>query len=278
MKTTLLAALLLLSLNCQAYRSIFGQQSTEWYIWYSTCFFTQGKDTFYVEKDTLVNGLNYKKISSYKFYHVRALMREDTIAGKVWYKSISGPSDTNELLAFDFSLKQGDIFNMKGNLYPDAADSLKTVDTIFYINGLKHIQFKASKYRPDTPYYMIEGLGGTYSVFWKESDFCYTYGPVCAIKDGERIYGSCETVSINPLQKNNAALMFYPQPADNTLHLMVSEQITKIDFYDLTGKRLLSYQEPKAIIDVSGLPEGIYIALIRTATGDTYRQRISIQR
>ena len=72
------------------YQSIFGQTSTKWNTsfgnlgWYSY-------DTVYVEKDTVVDQTIYKKLMMASFgmgAFEGALIREDTISGKGWYKRI----------------------------------------------------------------------------------------------------------------------------------------------------------------------------------------------
>src|SRR6187402_2755146 len=73
--------------SAQPYQSIFGSTSTMWIIkWYNLDF--GGIDTIVIQKDTLAYGFIWKKIiltQPYGFFESGALLREDTLIGKVWY-------------------------------------------------------------------------------------------------------------------------------------------------------------------------------------------------
>lgn len=277
-----LSLLLLFSINSFAYRSIFGQNSTEWYIGYVTCFFTTDSDTFYIKKDTVVNGLQYKKTSNKKLghYHTNGLLREDTVSGKVWYKSLNEHSDSTEKLLFDFSLQKGDTFDMGGsNYFNPLQDSLKTVDTVYYKSGLKYIQFKPCPGKPDSPFLMIEGVGGTYSIFWKETYDCYyLYGMACSFKDGVTTYGNCAPANINFEAKTASSVNIYPNPADYKLYISDRhDQVLNIEIFDMQGHVLKQYSNPREKeMDISNLPPGVYMAIIVLKDGQKLNRKFII--
>ncbi|MCB0438551.1 MAG: leucine-rich repeat domain-containing protein [Mangrovimonas sp.] len=70
---------------------------------------------------------------------------------------------------------------------------------------------------------------------------------------------SLETVSI------------YPNPATTTINISSSQQISLIELYDLTGKRVLLKREAN-LIDVSTLSPGLYLMTIQTNTGQVTKK------
>ncbi len=301
MKTILLATLLLFSLNSSAYRSIFGKQSTEWIIHYEAIF-TSGFcfDTFYVEKDTIINGLSYKKIiervptrcfGGSNYYN--GAMREDTVAGKVWYRSLNYnpmyPDDTLDVLAFDFSLQKGDTFETVYTVTP-VPDSLKIVDTVYYKNGLKHIQFK--KRTSPFPIYqepltLIEGITGTYSPIWKDRrSGIGAFYLLCAYQDGIQMpysniwfNGACDNHGISVEHITKQAVGVAPIPAADFVQINTGEEfkIEKVTLYDMTGKaRPVTVDDDKKL-NVRNLPNGIYTLQLISTTGEYSWLKIMVQ-
>src|SRR6188508_979993 len=107
MRQFLLFTFLVMSglMSAQPCESIFGHTSTKWIIkWYNLDF--GGIDTIVVDKDTSAYGLTWKKIITTHpagFFESGALLREDTLIGKVWYRPLE-PGRDSTYLAFDFSL------------------------------------------------------------------------------------------------------------------------------------------------------------------------------
>src|SRR3546814_448815 len=101
--------------DAQSFESIFshGAGASEWVIiWGNTWGFRN--DTVYVEKDTLLNGYDYKKVRIKSNVARGGLLREDTNTGEVWFRDIALCADTIERLVFDFSLQEGDTFREIG--------------------------------------------------------------------------------------------------------------------------------------------------------------------
>ena len=173
------------------YQSFFGQHSTEWiFEWHNLDF--GGQDTVYVEKDTVVNSLEWKKIlvKSNQSGYSGGLLREDTTTGKVWYKGLEfygEPEDTSELLSFDFSLEVNDSFDIS-NMYEGSPPLYSKVISTYFTDGIKYIEFEDNLYSGFPfiePYVFIEGIGGIMGVLWKQ----YFGGLqaqylLCSYKDG----------------------------------------------------------------------------------------------
>lgn len=283
--------------NSYAYRSIFGQTSTEWIITYGSMLMTGETDTFFISKDTMVYGVLYKKVSSNNSFSYEGLLREDTVSGKVWYRTMSPNAiaglDTVEMLTFDFSLQKDDTFNMRNinyGTYFTFDDSLKKVDTVYYVNGLRYIQFKSlyplgGTYEPPI---MIEGIGSNWGVLWKEFNAFMNsdHYLVCSYKDGVqtsyvnvRYNGSCQ--SPTAIKENtNAAnrIEVYPQPANDFIYIKdAGDAIASLKMRNVQGRVYRKFTEdiPKRI-DVSDLPAGYYIAIIILEDGQKLTRKIII--
>lgn len=54
----------------------------------------------------------------------------------------------------------------------------------------------------------------------------------------------------------NPVFDMYPNPAENTLHIINKELVSKLEIYDITGK--LMFSTSQSVIDISNLPAGTY--------------------
>lgn len=293
--------LLMLSVKCSAYQSIFGQNSTVWILRCDTWIWTQQIDTVQVEKDTVVNGIFYKKINS-RLYGGIGLLREDTSIGKVWYKStqfIADSADTTEVLAFDFSLQKGDTFNTWNVDYgrhsrSDLADSVKVVDSVYVLNGLKYIRFVSFKPLGASsdivePITMIEGIGGNIGVLWKELNHFASHYLLCSYKDGVQtaysnmLYGgNCnpKLSAINSVNTQASDITVYPIPARDVVYISSDDKrpIKKAIIVDGVGRcvKVFAGGIPD-VVDVSVLSNGIYTMHLFTNDA-VYSRKFSIVR
>ena len=61
------------------------------------------------------------------------------------------------------------------------------------------------------------------------------------------------------------ALKVYPNPVKDVLNITYNSAIEKVEFYNVTGKKVLTANTNK--INVSGLPSGVYLVKIVTMDG-----------
>lgn len=230
-----------LNLSAQPYQSIFGKNNTMWIIEWENLDFG-GIDTIIVEKDTLINNINWKKIITTQPYNwYRALIREDTMSGKVWYRTLEFYSEV-EYLAFDFSLMTGDTFDLSANY---TLDLIGTVDSVYYLEDIKHIRFDVSVHPNESERVTwIEGVSGNQSPIYKQSGgFLWPY-LLCAYKDGVQTYanlkydGDCEPITeATPVSGVNDIRIF-PNPFQS--HLVVeyshAERISYMQLIDQSGR------------------------------------------
>jgi len=70
--------------------------------------------------------------------------------------------------------------------------------------------------------------------------------------------------------------LLYPNPADHTVTIRNVDQNSSVEFYEITGRKLARLENVSGTIDVSNLPEGIYLVVVRSEKG-TALQKLLIQ-
>lgn len=72
--------------------------------------------------------------------------------------------------------------------------------------------------------------------------------------------------------------VLYPNPARAALHL-TAEGIESLEVYDMAGRRVLSHEPTSggAVVDISRLPAGLYIATLRASSGQAWTERLIVR-
>ncbi len=265
----------------QPYQSLFGKDSTRQNIVWLGIDFVQS-DSIHVEKDTVVHGYTWKKLKNRTSNLFKGgLIREDTMSGKVWYKSL-GTGDTATVLAFDFSLVKGDTFDLSTHWinYPVAQ---MIVDTTFNLNGRKIIQFKATvgMQFPEKIRF-IEGTGSNLSLIYK--DYHATLMMVyllCSFKDGIQIYsnsffsGQCWLVFTSANEP--AALLTSVYPTIFTDKIIIdhprNRKYTQVVLYHSSGRMVFSTPYNR-IIQLPALPAGMYFLTLYSGNGSRITKKL----
>lgn len=271
----LLSIVFILVLNIQAYgqnyQSLFGSDSTSWDITFGYC---DGQTTTgsKVLGDTIINSMSYKKVGGFlSFLNLSGYLREDTVSGKAWYYR---ESNSTEYLTMDLSLNINDTF--------DIYDFSNTphhfcVDSIYYMNGRKHVQLNAtlSLCGSHGRLTFVEGVGTTAGLFFQGSIDFLNYYMLCQHKNGVKVASnliypnSCfvQSIGINENQLNGHSIKVFPVPASTSLTVDINlptSDLYQISVFDLNGELILqtSIENSANTIDVSGLKNGIYQILI----------------
>ncbi|MEO1418192.1 MAG: S8 family serine peptidase [Bacteroidota bacterium] len=83
--------------------------------------------------------------------------------------------------------------------------------------------------------------------------------------------GSLDIVEENQLQE--IELHLYPNPVEDVLHFEIAQQMTAVRVFNLAGQLVISQNKPQEQLDVSRLPEGIYVLEVRTENGQKLRKK-----
>ena len=191
-------------------------------------------------------------------------------------------TDTSVQLAFDFSLQVGDTFDIT-NVWGLVPDSLWIVDSIYYENGKKHIQFKAYIVSGER-FTFIEGVGCNLGVIYKHlCSIMQSHYLLCAYQDTvqtymNKYYGYCNVLSSGS-SSNIEDLLFikvYPNPVQNLLFIDIENdaiEIYRILIYNSMGQKIKELPF-SATMDLSELPLGGYHLVLLNRQRIIHRQSI----
>lgn len=252
----------------------------EWH--FTTCYFGCSTDLYFTDGDTIVDGKNYKILDGYHYISRTFLLRED-VANKKVYLNIVSQGFTDEFLLYDFSLNQGDTFNMKNPISPFPQDGGSFIlDSIIPRqlvdgNSYRHFYFSPAPSNPVSTEnaVWVEGVGsmslinapgGNPNINGAGSLSCF-------FKNTEVFYANLDSIDdciplILKTNKNNLENVIVSKKVNNNSCLLSNTQHVKnVTIYDLTGKKLSEVNNNgfnSITIDLSNFQNGLYII---TATG-----------
>ena len=225
------------------YESIFGTNSTSWNIKHQQLFGNY-TDSLVTNSDTIVDGKVWKEIKYFTFFNsnptlmpFNCFLREDVEEGKVWYFS---SSDTTKKLIMNLSLNLNDTFN----LWNYGGSQFYIVDSIYFINGLKHLRMNCNiYYENNEKVTFIEGVGTNIGLRYCDNGIP-GLNPylLCNYKNGQVDYSSlsypCNTIfnSIRHIKdKELNYCLFYHK---NNIHFISNQNTHKlqISIYNSLGQ------------------------------------------
>jgi len=258
----------------QNYNSIFGIENTNWKMPFCNLDIADVKEQM-SEVETVINGLNYKKVGTVTpngvFYDLNGFetngfTREDVSSGKAWFMStmetILG-MDTLEFLVMDLSLNIGDTF-MIHKPWNDVITSI--IDSVYFISGVKHVQTDYHFWGSSQPLTFIEGIGTNYGLSYMHDSFNMCRCLISINKDFDEVYSNNNCF---PPMVGNEHLMedfktsIFPNPVST--YLTVESNLKSVQdyaIYSILGEKVMSGRISSNRIDISGLPSSSYILRI----------------
>lgn len=104
---------------------------------------------------------------------------------------------------------------------------------------------------------------------------------VCDFKngdnDGHNPYEGKDSALETP---SRTALRIFPTQAISSVDIVHDEPLTSVDIFSLEGTLLLSHRVEAAnstTVDISKLPNGCYLVVLRTISGKVYSQRLLVR-
>lgn len=230
-----------------------------------------------IQGDTTINGVTYKKMygAQCSEWSYLAAMREE---GKKVYTVSDQLPDGKEYLLYDFDLEEGDVVPAPYK-EPEivVVTEVDTVETAFgprkriimpgdtWIEGIGSIERYVECPLSPVPLYDL-GIRFNYQkqgaeIVYKTDGFWF--------KENE-----CET-SLFPILPAAQDIRI-SQPAQGVLCITTdAEEAFDVDIYDLSGQQLLSLQGTSGQhLDVSALPDGMYIAVLHFADGTRHSEKV----
>jgi hypothetical protein len=263
----------------QNYTPLLGQLN-EWH--FTTCNFGCITDVYYTDGDTVVNGKNYKILDGYHYINRNVLLREDFAQQKV-FVTITSPQFIEDLLLYDFSLKEGDSIQMRNPLTPFPLNGGYFILDSIRLHPLANGNESRNFYFSPTPSntisnwnaQWIEGIGSLSMINAPggSPDINQVGHLSCAFKNADLIYSKLDSIKacepfylglsevINPLKQ----IQLYSQSEKNHFLLTNTGDVNLVSVFGLTGKLIKtvnSNNEREIKLDLSDLSPGVYILKI----------------
>ncbi|MFK7774376.1 MAG: T9SS type A sorting domain-containing protein [Saprospiraceae bacterium] len=234
--------------------------------------------TFKIEGDTIINGVNYKKMLKadgnpiLANWNFSSFMRQDS-SKKVFTSDHLG----NETLIYDFGLAVGDT--IVSNQSPDILTIVQAIDSIELNDGSKRKRLDLGSLSCPIDLedeFWIDGIGGIYHVFTSLENLCAFDARVnlhCFSNNGISLFGLVDGDNCFIINSTNeiaeSVIKIFPNPTQDILNLEYDEtiKIEHLKFYDFQGQLIRSLQVENHFsqISISEFPEGVYYLKIETA-------------
>lgn len=227
LKLYTLLALLLCSYTSQAQKIRFTDTTNEWTYVFKNPFNGPLPATVHIFRytgDSIVNSISYQKLTENKTTIPTLLVREDTLVGKVYYRSLR---DTAERILYDYNMAIGDTLGFSESC-PIILDTVYTVS----IDGYAH---KLQLYGGQA---VLEGIGIEEEIFkvvcrhpdmWLTLSCFKNKGNVITVTDSRSGFtlspGTC-LLSVENAVLQQATLS--PSPVDETSTLRFKTPVTGI--------------------------------------------------
>ncbi len=328
MKNIITLIFLVISLASSAQKIRFTDNHNKWVTLGYTTDYAPFQASFFYDADTIAYGRLYKSMHNHRAYFyceswvggscpglsggpiVHFLIREDTIAGKIYYRDISMSStDTLEHLLYNYNFNVGDTINFSG-----LTDTVASIDSTI-INGVYHkiIYMRNNLY--GRSYTVLEGVGCTNSpLFPAYFVACFEYGEALTCFSQSGIYPVIPPISMNTcaafttfccislfidsfdnvskcgqvlsekkVKTNNLTFRINPNPTYDHIDVTSSMQFdnnTFISVYDVTGRRVYNMKadEDKTTITINTFAwnSGMYMVVIQNPNGVIKREKIVV--
>lgn len=261
---------------------------------------TYSRANYQYTDSVLLNGYVYHTLVSQQ-RHDSLLIREDTVAGKVYAisaRSYYGGTTNNEIVLYDYNLVVGDTFSVatvfgnQNNEFKWVVDSVITTS----INGTNHKVFYFDGIPGSSSHLLsfvtIEGIGATlnpvfpiYGTFFEEYNYlaCFstnqTTPPVNPQIDWFNNTTSC-TLSVPDVLTKEHKVSVAPQPAQDMVTFNLPETFTEgeIIISDLLGRTVYSRRfNNSATLQVTNTAQfkgiGVYV-IVDKKTGKKYTGKV----
>lgn len=86
------------------------------------------------------------------------------------------------------------------------------------------------------------------------------------------LYGSCRSLGISKIDDN--AWVLYPNPTSGVVTIEGEVDIKTVELYNTIGEKLNTQVNTRGEVDLTHLPQGIYIAKIKSKRGEVMTQKI----
>ncbi len=257
--------------KAQPYQSIFGQESTEWYIASNRLPIAKdwpyGTDHAFVVDTIQFQGNKWYQIE-FPAHHAELFCREELNTGRIFARS-GFILPVNELLIVDMSLEKNDTFKMPLN-FSETIDII--VDTVYFEEEKKIIAFNRTVGFDSTRHQLrfIEGVGPTNGLLEMHGYYGYHGNTLlCAKKDGiftfnSGLLGGRCTWDVDAIyEKPQPECAIWPNPAYEKIYFKnTTGKELDITIFNQPGNIVLKTSTTQAEINIKNLNPGLYFIKI----------------
>lgn len=236
-------------------------------------------------QDTIIGPYTYKRYYKYWWWmndtFVHFMIREDTLARKVYLWTGPGSGFSGDSLLYDYSLTVGDT--IKGRLVEGLEEPLiiSSVDSMVLGYGYNPgvVAVAVRRWIFSTGFYM-QGIGSSFGFIEPYQDefhlLCCAASCQSPISNCGLLYATEDTelisiflppcypiISIGPQPKPYTTVKLHPNPSYGRLTVEAEVFPTTLVLLDPSGRQMCSMEvktPTESTIDISHLPDGLYVA------------------
>ena len=251
----------------------------------SNSYFSVSDMKYWFEGDTIIEGLQYKKvyeqsyarIADFDKAHYFAAIREDTVAAKVYCYY-----DNEEYLLYDFSVNVGDVvrvYSFWPAYYPHIIEQVvASIDAVLIDNEYrKRIKFFSDIAWPPFSYsqeFWIEGIGSTNGLFFAgeySTTHSVYYYLLCVHIDGREIYReNYDCLQDCCFTEHEVG---YPNIIENKIYLTITNDLLYVEtvkdinsfdykIFNCQGQLINNGILSSNTVNISTLNKGLYFIVI----------------
>jgi hypothetical protein len=147
-------------------------------------------------------------------------------------------------------------------------DCVKSIPSSITVSGVLTLNLETTTLPDPLPTTAV--LPGFPSKTLNASNITLVNGATKILTSG--VFDSEPVLGINDLEFANNTIAFYPNPAQEVLNVSSANSITKIEVYDLLGKKVASNNNAKNV-NVAALGKGVYIVKVAQENGSVVAKR-----
>jgi|GEM_PF-4375615 len=249
------------------------------------------KDIYTFGKDTIVNGLTYRKL-----YDVGTFiggLRQDIANKKVYYLSIyhsahTGKDTLVDTLLYNFNLKVGDTLP-QSYLYDSAKSGIITITSIDsqLVGSTYYRRFNTNSTvllnNGGIAYALLEGIGNIFGLFFNApvgsesmAISCFNQNALYSDFGGSYYCGSIPAGNMPPVQ-SLVNLQIFPNPATDVVTIQLNNSSGgNLELLDVQGSKVKqqSFSGSTTSVSLSGLNNGLYMLHIISGESNNYTKLI----
>ena len=281
-KILLLFLMACMNIFGQAYIPLLDNQN-EWH--FTNCY--EGgclTDIYYTNGDTIVNNKTHKILDGFHYISRSFLLSENVEQKKVYLTKITA-NHIDEYLLYDFSLGEGDTFEMKNPISPFPTEGgLFVLDSIRQVpiwEGELRKHFYFSPHESNTissqKAIWVEGVGSL-SMINAPGGYPNINGVGllnCFFKNGTLFYSDltpevtvCEpTILSNPKNIQLEIVVYFPENDKSVCYLKNTDEVNFVELFDLNGRKLAlfeNHQQTEMRLDLNAFSKGMYLLRIKS--------------